>query len=130
MSEMLEDTPVLETGYYHPTTTFAAMREHICVMDTSRKGGKGDGDLIALFGPSPCGGATEEEAAESRRQAQLFIAAPKLLAAVKSALDALQDVQGEWLGVSESYAPAWTHPIKQQVDALKTAIDEVAGGAV
>lgn len=64
-------------GFYEPSENFARIREHICVMDTDSPGNR-DGALIALFGPSRSGGATEAEAAESERQARQFIAAPDL----------------------------------------------------
>ncbi len=79
--------PTLEIGYYHPTETFLSRREHVSVMDTSKSVPGGDGRLVALFGPSQCGGATAEEAAESRQQAQLFIVALDLLAACNAVVE-------------------------------------------
>lgn len=40
------------------------------------------------------------------------------------ALGALEEAQGEWATVAETYAPEWTHPLKREADALKEAIDK------
>ena len=76
--------PNYAVGYYHPTERFLAVWEHVSVMDTSKTVPGADGELVALFGPSQCGGATEEEANESRRQAQLFTTVPDLLEDVRA----------------------------------------------
>lgn len=81
---MVDPTRKLEVGYYRPTPAFAAVREHICVMDTSPEARArvaaqnpgadptGSGELVAIFGASVgAAGAV----AESRQLARLFVAA-------------------------------------------------------
>ena len=117
--------PILEIGYYHPTATFAAIPEHISVMNTRQSISGSDGELIALFGPSECAGATAEEAAESRRQAQLFIAAPELLAALSEMLATVQaSAEDECYGLNEGlHAQRQQAALDQARRALAKATD-------
>ncbi len=79
-----QNEPSYALDFYYPTERFLAVREHVSVMDTSKTVPGGDGELVALFGPSECGGASAEEKAESLRQANLFLAAPDLLVALQA----------------------------------------------
>lgn len=45
-----------------------------------------------------------------------------LVGAANLGLAALNEAQGEWQAVSKTYAPEWTHPLKQASDALSEAI--------
>lgn len=84
------DGASLMVGFYHPSDSFRRMGEHICVMDVSRDLSGDGGELIALFGPSRCAGATAEEEARSEAQARLFIASVRMLASLNRILAAFE----------------------------------------
>lgn len=88
---------ILELGYYHPTDRFRTVTEHIAVMDTANGVFGADGELVATFGPSRCGGTligtTPESVAQSEADARLFILAGDLLQGCIAAYHALRSYQ-------------------------------------
>jgi len=53
-----------------------------------------------------------------------------LLEACKGAKATIENVQGEWLSVTETFAPEWTHPLKRAVEEIDTAIVQAERGVV
>ena len=50
----------------------------------------------------------------------------ELKAALISALNVINEQQGEWVSVSMPYAPEWTHPLKEEaedIDALLAKLE-------
>lgn len=56
-----------------------------------------------------------------------MVAAEDMYEALKAAIPELHDAQGEWDGVSEIYAPSWTHLIKSALDQLEASLAEAEG---
>jgi hypothetical protein len=52
-----------------------------------------------------------------------------MLAALESARDTLEEAQGEWAGVSETYAPEWASNLKYEVEKIDEAIAKARGQA-
>lgn len=71
----------------------------------------------------------DENADEEFANARLIAAAPDLLAALESARDALEQAQGDWAGVTETFAPEWTSDLKYEVEKIDKVIAKVRGTA-
>jgi hypothetical protein len=59
---------------------------------------------------------------ECEANVNLIVAAPGLLAACESALTAINQAQGEWAAVNETFAPEWTHDLKEVASYIEAAI--------
>ena len=65
---------------------------------------------------------------EQEANARLISAAPDLLEACKEVQTTLENSLGEWVAVTKTYAPEWTHKIKDMLDELEQAIAKAEGG--
>ena len=45
----------------------------------------------------------------------------------EDAIEVLANVQGEWADVTKTYAPEWTHPLKEVIEFMEQALKESDG---
>ncbi len=64
---------------------------------------------------------------EAQANAHLIAAAPDLYEEIRTTIEELETYQGEWLSVTELYAPEWTHEIKRIIFHLEQALAKAEG---
>ena len=52
----------------------------------------------------------------------------ELLEAVKVAIEDLKIYLGEWISVTYTYSPEWTHAIKRTISDLEQVLAKIEGG--